>query len=508
MAKFQKIYKEDIVAGFATFLIALPLSLGIALASGVPPVAGLYAAIIGGMLVSRISGTNVTINGPAAGLIVIVLGAVDALGHGDPMLGYRSTLAVICISGLILFLSGLVKGGNLSDFFPESVVHGMLAAIGIIIFSKQAHVMLGVAPIAKTPAALIAEIPHSLGILNPEVAIIGFVSLFILIFWPKVPLKWAKRIPGPLLVVLIGMAFDRIFDLEHQHKYLFLDHHEYDLGPKFLVSLPSNILSGITTPDWGQIGTSMFWSWVLTLTLVQGLETLLSASAVDLLDVQKRKSNLNKDLSAVGFGTAVSGFIGGLPMIAEIVRSSYNILNGAKTGWANFFHGFFLLLFLILAPNLLHQIPLASLAAILVFTGYNLASPRHFKHAMEIGTDQLFLFATTAIVTVFTDLLIGVGTGIFLKILLHVSAGVKLSELFSNKTTFTAEGAAIFTNFLGLKKKIMALPKDDSLTLDFSDVRVMDRTVEQKLEQLAKDFTHAGRKVELVGVGKRRKQTK
>ncbi|MCM0605068.1 MAG: SulP family inorganic anion transporter [Xanthomonadaceae bacterium] len=510
----QKIHKQDIVAGFVTFLIALPLSLGIAMASGFPPVAGLYSAIIGGLLVSRISGSFVTINGPAAGLIVIVLGAVEALGHGDPMAGYRATLAVITVSGLLLFIAGLLKGGELSDFFPESVVHGMLAAIGVIIFSKQAHIMLGVSPTGKEPAHLLAEIPHSLSVMNPEIAVIGVVSLLLLILWPKMPWKWVKRIPAPLVVVIVGMIFDRVFDLEHQHKYLFLDHHEYDLGPKFLVTLPQSIFAGITNPEWSQSGSRVFWGWVITLTLVQGLETLLSASAVDLLDKQKRKSNLNKDLAAVGFGTAISGFIGGLPMIAEIVRSSNNINNGAKSGWSNFAHGAFMLMFLILIPNLLHQIPLASLAAILVFTGYNLASPKHFKHALETGTDQFFLYTATTIVTVFTDLLIGVGTGIFLKLLLHFSAGLKPIEFVTLKTisstegntvTFKTKGAAVFTNYLILKSRLKKLSADKNLVLDFSEVTVMDRTVEQKLFQFARERESAGSRVELIGVEKRKK---
>lgn len=387
IAGLKQNWQKDLVSGFIVFLVALPLCLGISLASGVPPMAGLITAIIGGLFVSRINGSHVTINGPAAGLIVVILGAVEALSDGDPMAGYRSMLAAVVVSGTLLFILGRLKAGRLGDFFPSSAVHGMLAAIGVIILSKQAHVALGVKPEGKEPLELLAEIPHSIAHMNPEVAIIGLVSLLIMFVLPLFKNRWVKMVPAPMVVVLAGIALGHYFDLEHEHKYLFLDGHEYSIGPKFLVTLPENLADGIVFPDWSKALTLPFLTAVITITLVQGIESLLSAKAVDKLDPWKRESDLNKDLSAVGAGSALAGLIGGLPMIAEIVRSSANINNGGRTGWANFFHGAFLLVFIAAFPTLIHSIPLAALGAILMYTGYRLAAPGHFKHTLQIGPE-------------------------------------------------------------------------------------------------------------------------
>ncbi|MEK4035169.1 SulP family inorganic anion transporter [Methylocystis sp. IM2] len=345
----------------------------------------MITAIVGGLLVSRINGSFVTINGPAAGLIVVVLASVQDLGAGDAMAGYRYTLAAIVCASVLQTAMGLCRAGKLSAFFPSSAVHGMLAAIGIIIMSKQLHVMLGVKPDADTLFQTIAAIPASLRDMNPEVATIGGVGLLILIGWTLVTNRYVKMIPAPLVVVIVGMALGQYFDLDDEHIFLFLPdtaylpHHEFTIGPKFLVAIPNNFLASFAFPDFTPIFSLVFWQQVFAICLVGSLETLLSAAAVDKLDPYKRTSDLNRDLAAVGLGNIVCGLIGGLPMIAEIVRSSANCTNGARTGWANFFHGAFLLLFVALFPKLIHEIPLASLAALLVFTGFRLASPSVFK---------------------------------------------------------------------------------------------------------------------------------
>ena len=273
----------------------------------------------------------------------------------------------------------------------------MLAAIGIIIMAKQIHVVLGVTPEKGSLISTIAQVPHSLVNLNPEIAIIGFSGLLILIIWSMLKNRFLKMIPAPLIVVLVGMGLARYFDLEHQHMYLFLPdahflpHHEATVGPKFLVAISENFMSSFYFPDFSKIATVEFWEAVVTIGLVGSLESLLSAMAVDKLDPYKRHSNLDRDLTAVGTGNLVAGLIGGLPMIAEIVRSSANVNNGAKTQWANFFHGVFLLLFVAFFPKLIHSIPLAALAALLVFTGFRLASPKEFAKVMGVGKEQFFL---------------------------------------------------------------------------------------------------------------------
>jgi MFS superfamily sulfate permease-like transporter len=343
IAGLMENWRSDLLSGFLVFLIALPLCLGISMASGFPPSAGIITAIVGGLVVSRLSGSFVTINGPAAGLIVVVLDAVQSLGEGDAMAGYRYTLAAIVVASVLQILMGVFKAGRLSSFFPASVIHGMLAAIGIIIMTKQIHVVLGVTPEKGSLISTMAQVPHSLMNLNPEIAIIGFTGLAILIAWTRVKNTTLKMIPAPLIVVLVGIALAKYFDLDHEHMYLFLPnsdilaHHEATVGPKFLVAISENFMSSFYFPDFSKLGTLEFWEAVITIGLVGSLESLLSAMAVEKLDPYKRQTNLDKDLTAVGVGNLLSGMIGGLPMIAEIVRSSANVNNGAKTRLGQFF---------------------------------------------------------------------------------------------------------------------------------------------------------------------------
>jgi len=509
--------RSDLLSGFLVFLIAMPLCLGISMASGFPPSAGIITAIIGGILVSRLNGSFVTINGPAAGLIVVVLGAVQSLGEGDAMAGYRYTLAAIVVASALQILMGIFKAGRLSSFFPASVVHGMLAAIGIIIMAKQIHVVMGTAPEkGSSLISTIAQIPHSFINLNPEIAIIGFSGLAILIVWSMVKNPLLKMIPAPLIVVLVGMALGRYFDLEHEHMYLFLPdatflpHHEETVGPKFLVAISENFMSSFYFPDFSKVTTIEFWEAVVSICLVGSLESLLSAMAVDKLDPYKRHSNLDKDLTAVGAGNLVAGLVGGLPMIAEIVRSSANVNNGAKTGWANFFHGLFLLLFVALFPRLIHSIPLAALAALLVFTGFRLASPKEFGKVMGLGKEQLFMFVVTIIGVIATDLLVGVAIGIVTKLAIHLLRGVKMNNLFkidfdvtetnANTTLVEISGAAIFSNMLALKDAMMGLEPGKTVILQLNNAYLLDHTVMEFFHNFQHDYEAQGGKCQFSGL--------
>ncbi len=513
IAGLRENWQKDILSGFFIFLIALPLSLGIAMASGMPPLAGIIAAVVGGTVVSMLAGSYVTINGPAAGLIVVILGAVETLGAGDAMAGYKFTLAATVVSGGFIILFGILRAGILGDFFPTAAVHGLLASIGIIIISKQLHVMIGVSPAAKTPIPLLLEIPQSLMGMNPKIALIGFISLAILIMLnlPAVKrIKFMKMIPAPMVVVLVGVMLGNLFDLKHEHKYLLLENHEYTIGPKFLVTLPKSIIEGITFPDFGKIGDYHFWLVVMTITLVQSLETIMMAKAVEQLDPYKRPVNLNKDLRAIGIGNLISGGLGGLPMIAEIVRSSANITNGAKTRWANFAHGAFMLLFVAFAPQLIQQIPLAALAAMLVFTGYRLASPKEFRLVYKIGSSQLVIFVFTIIMTLATDLLIGIFSGIALKLAIHFYYGASLSTLFKpnvsvrhdNENTYHIYIAksATFTNYIAFKQFLERIPKGKHIILDFSGAEIIDHTVMEHLHYLSDTYIKAGGKFEMLGL--------
>jgi MFS superfamily sulfate permease-like transporter len=491
-------WKSDILSGFVVFLIALPLSLGIAMASGVPPMAGIISAFIGGMVISLFSGSYVTINGPAAGLIVIVLTSVEKLGDGDLAVGYPYFLAATVISGFFLILMGLAKAGKLGDFFPLSVVHGMLAAIGIIIMSKQIHIVLGVKPSSKNPLDLLAEIPYSIMNMHPEIALIGLLCLVIMIFLVFfVKNKNIKKIPAPLIAVIVGMILAAIFQLDNPHDDTIFGS-KFHLGPEYLVNLPDNFLGGFTFPNFGKIGTIDFWTVVMTVTLIQGLESMLSASAVEQLDPYKRHTNLNKDVVAVGIGSVVSGALGGIPIIAEIVRSSANISNGAKTRWSNFFHGVFVFLSVLLIPEIIHMIPLACLASLLVITGFRLASPKEFIHMYHLGKGQLIVFVGTMIGILATDLLKGIFIGLGIKLLMNIYYGAKINELFKvkfhierdskdNDCEVILEDSITFSNYLFLKEKLMQVPIEKNLKINFCNVTYIDHTALEHLIRMRMD---------------------
>lgn len=496
MVSLKENWQADLRSGFLVFLIALPLCLGVSIASGFPPSAGIISAIVGGLLVSRISGSYLTINGPAAGLIVVILAAVQALGEGDAMAGYRYTLAAIVVSGVLQVLMGKFKLGQLSAFFPASVVHGMLAAIGLIIIATQSHVLLGVTPESGSLLSTIVQIPHSLLNMKPDIVLISFLGLLILIVWPMI----GSRIPAPIIVVLVGMLFAWHFDLGQVTTAN---------GSRFMVSISDNFLADFYFPDFSKLFTVAFWEAVVSINLVGSLETLLVATAVDKLDPYKRTSDLDRDLTAIGIGNVATGLIGGLPMIAEIVRSSENVNNGAKTVWANFFHGLWLLLFLVLFPGLIQSIPLASLAALLVYTGYRLASPKAFARAMDVGKEQFLMFVVTIIGVLSVDLLAGVALGIMVKLAINLVRGVWFSNLFKIHFTIHQQdndtlvvklsGSALFSNFLPLKKALAKLESGKTVIFDFSDGYLIDHTVMEFIHDFRENYEAQGGQCQKIG---------
>lgn len=507
----QENWKSDSVSGFLIFLIALPLCLAISKASGFPPIAGIYTAIIGGMLVSLFMGARVTIKGPAAGLIAISVGAVEELGKGDNMKGYQLTLAVIIIASVIQILFGVFKAGKLGDFFPASAVHGMLAAIGIIIITKQLPVLLGAKPIGKEPLELIAEIPYLIATMNPEVAFIGVVSLLILFLLPLAKVDILKKIPPPMVVLLIAIPLAVYYDFAHEHDYTLSDISYHIIPGNLLVQLPDGFLGGITFPDFSEVLSVTSLKYIAMFALVGSLESILSAKAIDILDPFKRKSDLNKDTLAVGVGNLVAGSIGGLPMISEIVRSSANINNGAKTRWSNFFHGIFLLAFVALASDLIRMIPNSALAAMLIYTGYRLSSPKVFQKTWEIGWDQLIIFVVTIATTLATDLLVGIFAGVLTQFILHFFSGVKVNGLFKSNFDIKEDAdqylvsirdAAIFSNYLSFKKCLDQIKPGKSVTFDFAEAHIVDHTLLEHLHHFEEDYHNEGGTVHMRGMGK------
>ncbi|MBI1266570.1 MAG: SulP family inorganic anion transporter [Cryomorphaceae bacterium] len=498
----------DLKAGFSVSLIALPLSLGIAVASGFPPIAGLFTAIIGGLFVSRFNKSHISITGPAAGLIVVNLAAIESLGQGNNALGYEYTLAAIVFAGAIIVLLGLLKAGKLGDIFPTAVVHGMLAAIGVIIMVKQFYVAVDVKPHGKELIEAIIGIPEAILGANPDVALIGIVSVIILLLHPKIKLKFIKLLPAPLWVLMVAILLEYVLGFEHDHKYSFAGN-EYSVGRHLLIHLPENLASGFVMPNFGKVATSAFWVATGTIAIVTALESLLSTIASDSFDPQERKSDLNRGLIAVGGGSSLAGFIGGLPMIAEIVRSRANVNAGARTQWSNFIHGGFLLLFLIVGAPVLDHVPYAALAAMLIVVGFRLASPAEFKHMKKVGATELISFLVTLVIVLLTDLLLGILIGMVVNLILNAIKSKSVGGLFKanlrveesgDTTTIHVADSLTFSNFLKLKNLILAIDKSKNVIIDCGSASFIDHSALHNLHAVEHNFDLAGRSFKLTGV--------
>jgi MFS superfamily sulfate permease-like transporter len=521
---FQRWLREDMTAGFLVFLIALPLCLGISVASGFPPVAGVFTAIVGACLTPFISNSELTIKGPAAGLIVIVLGAMQSFGFTggqDPakdLEAYRLTLAVGCAAGIVQLIFGFLRTGVVGEFFPTAVVHGMLAAIGVIIILKQFPVMLGEKAAAE-PLEILRELPETLLGLNPAIAMVGLTSLAILVAMPRIrsrlPEGWVKRVPAQLIVLIVAVPMALGLGLGHEHSYVFGEH-EYPLGPQFLINVPARLSTAVTFPDFSaftdpaRLGTAL--KWLVMFALVGNLESILSAKAIDMVDPWKRKTNLDRDLVAVGAANVVAASIGGLPMISEIVRSKANIDNGARTRFADFWHGIFLLAFVALAPWLVRAIPFAALAAMLVYTGFRLASPAEFISIWRIGREQMVIFLGTIIGVLTTDLLLGVAIGVATKFVIHAIHGLPLRTMFKpfleirviDDTTIQidAVGSAVFSNWIPFRGQIekLGLLDGNNVIVNLEGARLVDHSVLEKLHELEDDFERAGLWIRVIGM--------
>jgi MFS superfamily sulfate permease-like transporter len=498
LAGLKQNFSGDALSGFTVFLLALPLSLGIAKASEFPPLMGLITAIVGGVVVSFFAGSKLTIKGPAAGLIVIVVGAVTDFGGGET--GWHLALGAMVVAGVLQILFGVFKLGKLTDIFPLSAVHGMLAAIGIIIIAKQFPVLLDINPAltkGKEPLELLAEVPHFILNMDPKATLVGLVSLTIMLIWPFInhPIK---KIPAPLAVLLFAIPAELMLDFQHSEPVYALVH---------IGNLLDNIKVNVSFDGLAQTGT--FIKYVAMFALVGTLESLLTVKAIDMADPFRRKSDANKDLIAVGIGNVITAILGGLPMISEVARSSANVSNGAKTRWANFFHGIFLLIFVLLGVHLIELIPNTALAAMLISVGIRLAHPREFIHTFKIGKEQLLIFIVTIVLTLSTDLLIGIGAGMLTEIVINLLNGKPLSVIFKAPTevSFTEKKylvkiskAAVFTNFMGIKRKLEAIPPGFEVDIDLDDTKLIDHSVMENLHHFKQDYEEEGGIVTIIGL--------
>lgn len=483
--------KHDLPAGLVVFLVALPLCLGIALASGAPMFAGLIAGIIGGTIVALLSGSQLGVSGPAAGLVVIVLAGIEDLGGS-----FSAFLLAVMVAGIIQFLMGVIKAGFVTYYFPAAVIKGMLAAIGVIIILKQIPHAIGDDEAVLFTSSFwqgdgqntFSELGAMWKFFSPGAMIISAVGLFILILWEQPFIKkqnWSKVLPGALLAVIAGVVLNLLYNT------FFPD---MALSPEHLVAIPTiqegeTVLSLLTFPDFSQWNNPLIYKTAVIIAVVASLETLLTSDATDKLDPYKRITPPNKELIAQGAGNFVSGMIGGLPITQVIVRSSANIQTGGKTKAASFFHGILLLTSVLLVPNLLNLIPLASLAAILIVVGFKLAKPALFKKIYAMGWQQFVPFVVTILAILVTDLLIGIGIGMAVALLLILRSHylnafsfhkmIKEDELHL-KLTLAEEIS--FLNKAALLKQLQELPANSEVEIDASKTVHIDHDVLELIE--------------------------
>lgn len=490
--------QADITAGLLVFLLALPLSLGIAKASGFPPAMGVLTAIIGGLATSFFRGGELTIKGPAAGLITVCAAAVTEFGGGE--IGWHATVAVIVVMAVLQVLIAYAGYGSLSDFFPHSAVHGMLAAIGLIIIAKQIPVLLGDDPSlykGEGPIELFLDIPKFVLHAHWHIAAVGLLGLVILFALPYSPIKWLRKVPAPMIVLLMTVPLAMFW-------------HFKETEPAYsLVSIGNFWQSIRINADFSHIGTFAFWKYVVMFLFVSSLESLLTVKAIDNLDPQKRVTNPNNDLRAQGVGNAIAGLLGGLPMISEVVRSSANVGFAAKSRGANFFHGIFLLIAMLLFIPFIEMIPNSALAAMLMYAGFRLAAPKEFLHMYAIGKEQLVIFLVTIIVTLLEDLLLGVAAGILVKIIFHLANGAKFKMLFSARYDIEQKqetviihvfDCAVFTNILRYKPLLTELADGREIILSFNQTKLIDHSFMSFAEGFAQRYREGGGRFRIMGL--------
>ena len=440
--KGLKYWRYDLLAGLQVALVSLPLSLGIAIASGAPPVTGVISAIIAGLIFPFLGGAYVTISGPAAGLAPALLAGMVMLGGGDIAAGYPVLLVAICLTGLLQVVLALCKAGRFALFLPVTVVEGMLAAIGIMIIVKQIPALLGdFVPPAKSMLVTISNLPGSFFRFDPAITVVAGVCLFLMFYLNRTRHAWLRRIPAPLSVAGIGIGLGYLLQLD----------------PRYLITMPGNIIEGgITLPAFDTVWNNpdLWWSIllvVITLTLIDGIESLATIAAVDKIDPYQRKSDPNVTLRAMGVSNTLSSIVGGLTIIPGGVKSRVNIDAGGRTLWANFYNAMFLIVFLFLAKDLISRIPLAAIGAILVYVGWRLCEIQVFRKTFRIGRDQIIIFVATVAAILATDLLFGILIGIAAEIILLVYLLTpSLRAVLTGRLTFAQSWRLLWDNFAGL----------------------------------------------------------
>ncbi len=504
LSYYLKHLHQDLPAGIVVFLVALPLCLGVALASGAPLLSGIIAGLVGGLLVSWASGSQLSVSGPAAGLTVIVFEAIESLG------GFGGFLLSVVLAGGLQIVLGFLKAGIIGAFFPAAVIKGMLAAIGLILIIKQTPHATGYdtsfegdeSYMQETAESSFFELSEALEGITPGVTLVSVVALLILIVWDSAFIKrfkGLKLVPGPLLAVIWGVGFNvaalRYFP-------------ELAISEKHLVSLPelgstANFLNQLRLPDFSYFDNPKIYSIAVTIAIIASLETLLSIEAVDKLDPHKRVAPTNRELKAQGLGNMISGMIGGLPITAVIVRSSANINAGGQTRLSCFFHGLLLMVSVLFFAKYLNMIPLACLAAILLQTGYKLAKPAMFVEFYRKGWNQFLPFAITVAAILLTDLLVGIAIGMacgfFFVLRANFHAAITLTQ-HGQHYLLRLHKDVSFLNKALLRKYLQEVPDDCELLIDGSKAQFIDLDILETVGDFMLAAPDRGIEVEIQGI--------
>jgi MFS superfamily sulfate permease-like transporter len=462
-------WRDDLPASLVVFLVALPLCLGVALASGAPLLSGVIAGVVGGLVVGAVSGSALMVSGPAAGLTAIVLAGITQVG------GFQRFLPAVILGGAIQVALGVARAGVIGYYFPSAVIKGMLAAIGLTLILKQIPHAVGYdndyegdfAFVSPSGENTFDAIGHALSQVQPGAIAVAVLGVALMVLWPRTPMARIKLFPAPLAAVAVGVGLNEL---------LLALEPSFAIRGTHLVSLPTTGITGIASqlvrPDWSALADQQVWLLAATLGIVASLESLLSLEATNKLDPEKRDAPANKELFAQGLGNIISGFFGGLPVTGVIVRSSANVDAGARTRLSAIAHGVLLVLAVVVVAPVLNRIPLAALAAVLLVTGFKLTTPALWKSAWHLGTSHFVPFVVTIVAILFTDLLKGIAVGLVVGIgyiiAEHMRRPVltKVSPPGAVLTRYTLPDQVTFLSKASLMKVLEEIPSGTRVEID------------------------------------------
>jgi MFS superfamily sulfate permease-like transporter len=468
----RQYWRWDGFSAFLVLVLSLPFCLSLAFATGFPIISGIITVAVGGLVISFVSNSHLSIKSPSLGLVPVVFFAVHNLGSGYLFTGYQYTLALIVLAGGLQMLWGLLRVGEWLSIISDTIVYGVLATVGILVFVHQLPFLLGIQPKTIDTVGILLDLPFQIWEIKPAVAFIGLFSLLILFTFSSIKSRFVPIFPTSMLVVLLGVLLSFYFQLKNTSE------------ATYLISLPPTSYEIINVPNFERVFTWQSGYYILVIAIFGSLETMLNTKSVDAIDFYRRKTQTNREIFAIGLGNVISGSLGGLPMVSSLDFSSANVNSRAKTRWANFFHGLYILIFWLLAIRFTEHIPWAVLSAILIYHAYKLFNPDLYKDILYVGKDQLFVFLATVIVGLWSGVLGGILAGFGANLAIYLWLGASWKSLFwsnikivnfgNNRNKVTIKNEALATNYLHLKRQIAQLPKGGQIYLDFTKCKIID----------------------------------